>query len=85
MSLIVTGRLNKQVGGELGISEITVKAHRGRMMRKMQARSVLDLASMIASLHQRASSTWSDAIPNWPDTNVSTDGYHGAIEARLCI
>ena len=43
MSLVVSGRLNKQVGGELGISEITVKAHRGRVMRKMQARSLVDL------------------------------------------
>jgi FixJ family two-component response regulator len=37
MGLVISGRLNKQVGGELGISEITVKAHRGKMMRKMQA------------------------------------------------
>jgi len=37
MELVVYGRLNKQVGGELGISEITVKAHRGKMMRKMHA------------------------------------------------
>ena len=37
MALVAAGRLNKQVGGELGISEITVKAHRGKMMRKMNA------------------------------------------------
>ena len=37
MALVVRGQLNKQVGGELGISEITVKAHRGRVMRKMEA------------------------------------------------
>ncbi|MET0535449.1 MAG: response regulator [Steroidobacter sp.] len=52
MSLLVRGRLNKQVGGELGISEITVKAHRGRMMRKMQAASFAELVTMAASLHQ---------------------------------
>ncbi|WP_293675829.1 response regulator [uncultured Phenylobacterium sp.] len=46
MDLVVTGLLNKQVGGELGISEITVKAHRGRVMEKMQARSLADLVRM---------------------------------------
>jgi FixJ family two-component response regulator len=50
MNLVVSGRLNKQVGGELGISEITVKVHRGRLMRKMQAGSVADLVRMAASL-----------------------------------
>jgi len=43
MALVVSGLLNKQVGGELGISEITVKAHRGRVMEKMRARSFADL------------------------------------------
>jgi FixJ family two-component response regulator len=43
MALVVSGLLNKQVGGELGISEITVKAHRGQVMRKMQAESFADL------------------------------------------
>lgn len=50
MALVVTGRLNKQVAHELGISEITVKAHRGKMMRKMQARSFADLVTMAARL-----------------------------------
>ena len=50
MDLVVAGRLNKQVGGELGISEITVKAHRGRVMRKMSAGSVADLVRMAARL-----------------------------------
>jgi FixJ family two-component response regulator len=53
MALVVAGRLNKQVGGELGISEITVKAHRGRMMRKMSARSLPDLVTMAALLGLR--------------------------------
>ena len=50
MALVVSGLLNKQVGGELGISEITVKAHRGRVMRKMNARSIADLVTMAARL-----------------------------------
>ena len=50
MALVVSGRLNKQVGGELDISEITVKAHRGQVMRKMKARSLPDLVNMNARL-----------------------------------
>jgi len=50
MALVVSGLLNKQVGGELGISEITVKAHRGQVMRKMQADSLADLVNMAARL-----------------------------------
>jgi FixJ family two-component response regulator len=46
MALVVSGLLNKQVGGELGISEITVKAHRGKMMQKMKADSIADLVKM---------------------------------------
>jgi FixJ family two-component response regulator len=50
LALVVSGLLNKQVGSELGISEITVKAHRGRVMRKMHADSFADLVHIAARL-----------------------------------
>jgi len=50
MALVASGLLNKQVGFELGISEITVKAHRGQVMRKMQADSLAGLVKMAARL-----------------------------------
>jgi FixJ family two-component response regulator len=50
MALVVSGLLNKQVGGELGISEITVKAHRGKVMQKMKADSLADLVKMAGRL-----------------------------------
>lgn len=57
MALVVSGQLNKQVAGELGISEITVKAHRGQVMRKMKAGSFADLVTMAASLGLRPAAT----------------------------
>ena len=59
MALVVAGRLNKQVGADLGISEITVKAHRGRVMEKMKAGSFADLVRMSATLesHRGAGDT----------------------------
>jgi len=63
MTLVVSGLPNKQVGGELGISEITVKAHRGNVMRKMKANSFANLVNMAARLRvtrsTAASYAWS--------------------------
>ena len=57
MTLVVAGLLNKQVGGELGISEITVKAHRGQVMQKMKAHSLADLVRMAGRLGPGNSTT----------------------------
>jgi len=50
IALVVSGLMNKQVGGELGISEITGKAHRGWMMQKMKAGALADLVKIAAKL-----------------------------------
>ena len=71
MALVVSGLLNKQVGGELGISEITVKAHRGHVMRKMQAGSLADLVTMAARLRiapagRPSERAWRRESGHWP-------------------
>jgi FixJ family two-component response regulator len=78
MGLVVSGRLNKQVGGELGISEITVKAHRGKLMRKMQAASFAELVNMAASLRRAVSA--SEADFDVPSLLVSADHSLRAID-----
>src|SRR5262247_1425390 len=50
MTEVLKGRLNKQIAGDIGVGEFTVKAHRGQVMRKMQASSLLDLARMVEQL-----------------------------------
>jgi FixJ family two-component response regulator len=53
LALVVTGRLNKQIAGELGITDLTIKVHRGRVMRKMGADSLADLVRMAEKLKSR--------------------------------
>ena len=57
MSLVATGLLNKQIGCQLKVSEITVKAHRGRVMRKMKAQSLASLITMAIKLDLECSSS----------------------------
>jgi FixJ family two-component response regulator len=53
MALVVTGRLNKQIAHDIGISETTVKVHRAQVMRKMKSDSLADLVRMADKLHFR--------------------------------
>ena len=64
MALVVSGLVNKQVGAELGISEITVKIHRRQVMRKMKARSLAELIGMAWRLHP-------DRVPGAAPQSVS--------------
>lgn len=57
MSLVASGLMNKQVAAEMGLREITVKIHRGNIMRKMQAKSLPDLVRMVDALNARGSRT----------------------------
>jgi FixJ family two-component response regulator len=70
MGLVVSGLLNKQVGGELGVSEITVKRHRGRVMEKMQARSLADLVKFSERLDMRAPAAPPEATPHFGITDT---------------
>lgn len=69
MTLVATGLLNKQIAYELGIAEITVKSHRGKVMRKMQARSLADLVRMAATL-QVTSWQWDEGTKRIGNTIV---------------
>jgi len=62
MALVVSGRPNKLIGSELGISEITVKAHRGRVMQKMRADSIADLIKVAGKLRLARASGLAAAV-----------------------
>lgn len=66
MALVVTGLPNKQIGSELGISEITVKAHRGNTMRKMKAESLPELVNMAARLRLRPPNAFQSRLATRP-------------------
>jgi DNA-binding CsgD family transcriptional regulator len=74
MGLVVRGKLNKQVGGELGISEITVKAHRGKAMHKMHARSLADLVRMadVLGIYRDVTTGGNDGTPQALPRNASS-------------
>ena len=57
MGLVTTGLMNKQIAGEIGVSEITVKVHRGNVMRKMGAKSLAELVRMADALGMRRAAT----------------------------
>ncbi len=78
MALVVSGLLNKQVGGELGISEITVKAHRGQVMRKMKANSLPDLVTMSSRLGLSAPSR-SDSLTLDRSSEPGTSSRHSRV------
>jgi FixJ family two-component response regulator len=77
LALVVRGLLNKQIGFELGISEITVKAHRGKVMRKMNAGSLADLVNIAAKLRlsdpKVSTKQWSSAFTHTADTAQRMD------------
>jgi FixJ family two-component response regulator len=75
LTLVVAGRLNKQIGGVLGAAEKTIKGHRGRMMLKMQADSVADLVQMAERVGIRG-----PAASEPPDPPVRRRGPKGVIE-----
>jgi Bacterial regulatory proteins, luxR family len=68
MALVASGLLNKEVGAELAISEITVKAHRGQVMRKMRADSFADLVRMAARLRSELALLAPGSVPSPPSS-----------------
>lgn len=76
MALVLSGLLNKQVGAELGISEITVKAHRGRVMQKMGAKSVVDLVRMATRLRSERAFAGTSQFKSSLPTAIAASSAH---------
>jgi FixJ family two-component response regulator len=83
MDLVVRGRLNKQIGTELGISEVTVKAHRGQAMRKMQAGSVAELVNISARLPRCTAQHTTDI--QTPRGTTRSNRYVGAMQSYASV
>jgi FixJ family two-component response regulator len=87
MALVSSGLINKQIGEELGISEITVKAHRGQVMQKMRANSLADLIKMAAELGLSRRQQFSrlrheDSVTDL--TGVLLDSYRAGVFETAC-
>ena len=82
MNGVVNGRLNKQVGGDLGISEITVKAHRGKVMGKMRARSFAELVRMAASLYRSTPAGSTDTLAPTQIVGARSRSHHWPVAAQ---
>jgi FixJ family two-component response regulator len=83
MNGVVNGRLNKQVGGDLGISEITVKAHRGKVMGKMRARSFAELVRMAASLYRSTPAGSTDTLAPTQIVGARSWSHHSSVAAQV--
>jgi FixJ family two-component response regulator len=79
---VVSGRLNRQLGSDLGITEFTVKVHRGNVMRKMRARSLAELVRMAASLHRSAPTNAINMAARTQNVSARLPSHHMSLAAQ---